>query len=113
LRRIFWSKKNRSRTKNPWNAERDVEVAWARYKKAHIRYLYELAECRALGVHGGKLYAKKFVARTGTILASTAYNLAAMQWLRVRQSAAVTYWEYAANYQGPWIRLFQQLIRLC
>jgi hypothetical protein len=46
------------------------------------------------------------VARTATILASTTFNVAAMQWLRVRQSAGVTYWEYAVNYQGPWTRLF-------
>jgi hypothetical protein len=33
-----------------WRAERDASRAWKRYQTANTRYLYELAECRALGI---------------------------------------------------------------
>jgi outer membrane biosynthesis protein TonB len=86
----------------PGNSSIQTAVwTWAKLKSNRSN-----ANAVEIGVHAGRLYAKRFVARTGITLASTTYNAARMQWLRVRESAGVTYWEYAANYQGPWTILF-------
>src|SRR6202011_3466026 len=50
-----------------------------------------------IGVNNGTLFAKKFVAGTGTIISFIGYSPSAMQWVRLRESAGTTYWEYSAN----------------
>jgi hypothetical protein len=73
--------------------------SWIKLKKDN-------ANAVEIGVRGGSLYAKKVVGGSSSTLASSGYNAAAMQWLRIRESRGTTYWEYSSSYQGPWNVLF-------
>jgi hypothetical protein len=54
-----------------------------------------------IGVTGGSLYAKHLVGGQDVAHYGVPY-VASMQWVRLRESAGTTYWEYAASSTGPW-----------
>jgi len=59
----------------------------------------------AFMVTDGSLRAEQQVAGSYTMLASTAYSAAAMAWLRIREAAGTTYFEYspdAKTWTGLW-----------
>jgi hypothetical protein len=56
-------------------------------------------------IEAGTLYAQKRVANTNTNLANIAYNATTMAWLRIRESAGTSYWDYSTD-SVTWTNLF-------
>jgi len=61
-----------------------------------------------IGVNNAQLYAKVWVDGTASTVAAVSYAPASMQWLRLRESLGVTYWEYAQAKGSPWVQLYSE-----
>jgi Glycosyl hydrolase family 12 len=84
-----------------------IELVSAGAQGATTQALLQMQDAATLNalqlfVQNGNLIAQKEVNGTYTRLATVTYNAAAMKWLRLREAAGITFFEYAATSAGPY-----------